>query len=423
MKSVWIILSREFAARVHRRSFWVATVLVPVLVAALYFLPPFLATRQAKQTHVLVVDDTGLFASQLQDNRRVRFQSVGGTSYARQLMEAGDADLILYVPVRETTIPTDVVLYYQGREPSTTVQADVDHQVQTILRNSILADVHGIDVEAYASIERTRIRMHVQDMSTGRESFSSVKSALAIASSLLVIVALLILGVQLMRSVVEERNNRVSELLAASVRPIHLLWGKIIGVGCSGLLQVSLWTLLSTFAILGVRAAYADVFALAESQQLHHLATKGEAATAQMHSLADRQPISTLVQGLEAIHWPTVIGAVLCAIVLGYILYASCYTMVGSRLGRDSDHNTFAFLTATPLLLSACCLPIIILNPSGPLAVAFSLIPFTAPVALPARIPFGVPWPQLLLSLAIWMLCIPICYRVTATIYRRWLLR
>ncbi|MBQ7710555.1 MAG: ABC transporter permease [Bacteroidales bacterium] len=417
--SLWIILCREFRSRVRRPAFWILSLAIPLLVAALYLIPPLLASRPERQVCVAVVDESGLFASQLQSSPAVAYQPVGGVALGRRMVEEDAADALLLILARETTIPTEAVLYYQAHSPSTALQAEVDHQLQTILRNSILLDVHGIAVEDYALIARTRIHLRTQDMATGREAYAQVKGALGLTLALLALLVVLVFGGQVTRGVMEERHSRVVEMLVSSVSPFRLLLGKVLGIGAAGLLQFALWLLLSAAAIGGIHVAYADLFDRVEQQQLHSLATKGDAAVAQMQSADQMPPVSELMQGLSAIDWVTVLPWFFLFAMTGYLLYASLFAALGARLDKDADTAAFTLLLTSPLLVALCCVPAMQADPSGALAVTLSLIPFTAPVALLFRLPFGLPVWQVMLALALVIAAIPLCTAAAARLYRR----
>lgn len=416
---IWIILRREFLSRVRRPAFWLLSLLVPLLVAGLYLLPPLLASRPTRQMQVAVVDQSGLFAPQLQSSPRVAYLPVDGVTQGRRMVEEDDADALLLILSRETTIPTEAVLYYQAHSPSTALQADIDHQLQTILRNSILLDVHGITVEDYALLERTRIHLRTQDMATGREAYAQVKGVLGLVLALLALLVVLVFGGQVARGVMEERHSRVVEMLVSSIQPFRLLLGKVLGIGAAGLLQFLLWLSLSAAAIGGIRSAYADLFVRVDQQQLHALATKGEDAAAQMQSADQMQPVSEWMQGLAAIDWTTVLLCFLLFAMMGYLLYAALFAVLGARLDKDADTAAFTLLLASPLLAALCCVPAMLADPSGPLAVTLTLIPFTSPVALLFRLPFGLPVWQVALAAALILAAIPLCTAWGGALYRR----
>ena len=423
MRSLWIVLCREFHSRIRRRSFWLVTVVVPLIVALCYLLPPLLESRQPQQVTIAVVDETGVFAPQLQSHDAVTYQPVGGLDYGRRMVEQEAADALLHIPTRETTLPTEATLLYRSHVPATPVVRDVDHQLQTILRNSILLDVHGLTVEDYALIEHTHMYLRTRDITTGRDAYVGIKGTLGLLLALLMLFVVWLLGGQVTRSVKEERHSRVVELLVSSVRPFVLLGGKILGIGAAGLMQFALWLIFSAGAIWGIHTAYADMFARVESQQLHQLTTKGSDIAVQMQAAADRQPVSDMMQGLVAIDWSTVVPWFILVAIAGYLLYAALYAALGARLERSADTGIPCLLLAMPLVVVLCCFPAIAADPSGSLAVTLTMIPFTAPAAFMMRLPFGIPMAQALLSLALIIIATPLCSWGAALLYRRHILK
>ena len=251
MKKILLILSREYRLRLRRPSFWVLTLLVPLLLAALYALPVMAANRNARQAEVLVVDETGLFEHSLRSSDELSFRRMPSLDYAHDHM-ADDSRIaaILYIPARETTIPRDAFLYHRSSEPPLALQQSIAAQLQMLLRNAILEDVYGLDPEVYRSVANTDIKLHTRDAATGHESFARVKGVLAAVLAVLMVLALVVFGVQVMRSVQEEKSTRVAEVVAASVHPVQLMVGKISGVALTAITQLVLWVLLTLSPLL-----------------------------------------------------------------------------------------------------------------------------------------------------------------------------
>lgn len=173
MRNLWLILVRELGQRLRRPSFWVLTLLVPLVLAALYAVPVVASQRAAEPVTVLVVDQTGLFDGQLPSTPEVRYRSMPSLEYAER--ERADDDVVLFIPLRETSLPRDAFLYYHGTAPSLAVQSAVDARLQTLLRNAILEDVYGVSPEVYRSVQGAGLRLHTQEAATGHESFLRVR--------------------------------------------------------------------------------------------------------------------------------------------------------------------------------------------------------------------------------------------------------
>ncbi|MBR5092760.1 MAG: ABC transporter permease [Bacteroidales bacterium] len=420
MKKLLLILCREYRMRLRRPSFWVLTLLVPVVLAVLYALPVLAAQKGARQATVLVVDQTGLFEGALVSSDEVHFHAMPSLEYARR--EAGKDDLILFIPLRETTIPRDAFLYYHGGSPSVALQSTVDGQLQTLLRNAILEDVYQVEPSVYHSVESTNIKLHTQDAGSGKESFAGVKTVVAVVLAMLMVLALVLFGVQVMRSVQEEKQNRVAEVLASSVKPLQLLVGKVTGVALVAVTQLVLWIALTALAINGVQASAPDLFAQAREQQEHRaLATKGVEATAQYDTPV--QLVDETVRGLTAIQVPLVAAMFLLFFLLGYLLYGALLAALAARLDSDADALQWVLLLVLPLFAVLILTPLLLQNPSGALGVGFTLVPFTAPAAVMLRLPFGLPAWQVGLSVLLTLLLFAAAALLAARTYRRHLVR
>lgn len=414
MRKILLILRRECSLRLRKPSFWVLTVLVPAVLAVIYFLPVVAAQRGAGCATVMVVDQTGLFDGGLRSTDELRFHSMPSLEYARR--EAGRRDLILFIPSRETTIPRDAFLYYQGESPSPALQNAVSHQLQTLLQNAILEDVYQVEPSVFHSVENTALRLRVQDAATGHESFFHVKSVVALVLAVLMALALLLFGNEVMRGVQEERQNRTAEVLLTSVRPVQLLVGKVAGVALVAVLQLVLWVLLFAFCIKCIQASAPELFAAARIQQEQHtLATKGVEATAQYTSTV--QLVDETVQGLTAIRMPLVAIVFMLYFLLGYHFYGSLLAALAARLDTDAGAMQWSFLVESPLIVALILGSFIIRAPSGALATGLTLVPFTAPVAVMLRLPFGMALWQVAVSVVMLMVFFAFAARLAARSY------
>lgn len=423
MKKVLLILVRELRLRLCRPAFWVLTLAVPLLLAALYALPVLAARHADREATVLVVDETGLFAHSLRPSDKVRFHVMPGLDYARRQMDDDPAvAAILLIPARQTTIPRDAFLLHRNATPPPALQSYVDSQLQMLLRNAILEDVYQLDPEVYRSVEGTHIRLHTQDAATGRESFAALKGVVATVLAVLVVLALIVFGVQVMRAVQEEKSTRMAEVVASSVRPVQLMVGKVGGVAATALLQLTLWVLLTSAAVGAVQAANPDLFAAARQQQrARSLATKGAEATVQYNT-----PVALVddtVQGLTAINLPLVAAIFLVFFLLGYLLYGALLAALAARLDSDADALQWTLLVLSPLLIVLILIPLLIGNPSGALAQWLTMVPFTAPAAALLRLPFGLPAWQLVLAALCLLATFAAAAWFAARTYRRYLVR
>lgn len=422
MKKLLLILSREYRLRLRRPSFWVLTLLVPLLLAALYALPVVVASGEKEQAEVLVVDETGLFENGLRPTPEVAFRRMPSLDYARRTMDTSDrVAAILFIPMREFTIPRDAFFYHRSSTPPLALQSLVDSQLQMLLRNAIIEGVYHLEPSVYHSVESTNIRLHPHDAVTGRESFARVKSVLAVVLAALMVLALIVFGVQVMRSVREEKNSRVVEVVIASVRPLQLLVGKVVAVSLAALTQLALWVVLTALAVSLVRSSSPELFAYAEQQlEAPSVASKGTEATLQYAaplSLPDEA-----MQGLAAVDLPTVAALFALFFLLGLLLYGALLAALASRLDLDADTLQWTLVAASPMLLVLVLAPWLLQQPAGTLAQCFTLIPFTAPAAAMLRLPFGIGTLQLALAVLLLLASFFLAALLAARTYRRHLL-
>lgn len=434
MNKILLVIQREYLTRVKKPSFWVLTIVVPILLAGVYAIPIILASRPIEHAHVLLVDDTGLFQGQFRSGRDITYHEAGSIDYARRELQQQDSlDAIVYIPARETTLPRDAYLYYRSDAPSLTVQTDAQNQLQEILRNSILLDVHGLTPEDYALLTSTHIKLRPQDIETGRDGFLQVKIVVGVLLAFLVFMAVFMFGSQVMRGVMEEKTSRIVEVIVCSVKPFQLMMGKVVGIGLVGLTQFALWVLLSGIAVVGVQASNADLFQQATARQTE-IASKGTEATTQYEAEQARaaeyeagqgidNSVKELIEGLTGINFAMLIVLFVFYFVFGYLLYASLFAAAGSLVDNETDSQQFTLPMTVPLILTLLLMPAMVGQPSGSLSVWLSIIPFTSPVAMLMRIPFGVPVWQVAVSMLLLLITFPLCIWAAAKVYRSAILR
>lgn len=436
MNKILLVIRREYVTRVRKPSFWILTIVVPLLLAACYAIPIYLAIRPLDKSVVLVADESGIFGGldRADDSQAdCRFASSDDIEYRyaatydyalREMDKDKDISAVLYIRSRASeAIPTDACLYYKSDLPPQNVRSDVDRQLQRILRNRLL-QAHGISDDEYALITNTRINLRTQDLETGRDAFLEVKMALGLVLAILIYMVIFMFGSQVMRGVVEEKANRIVEVIVCSVKPFQLMMGKVVGIALVGLTQCLLWVLLSAVALVGIQAGNSELFRQAtQKHEITEIATKGSEATAQMDDAAEFADVPQLVEGISAIDFGAILPAFLFYFIFGYLLYATLFAAAGAMSDNDTDTQLFSLPITILLLLSILLMPAIMNAPSGGLSVALSLIPFTSPVVMMLRVPFGVPLSQLYWSMALLVVACPLCTWLAARIYRASILR
>lgn len=424
MKKILVILSREYRMRLRRPAFWVLTLLVPLLLAALYAIPVIAASQAPDRTTVLVVDESGLFQA-LQSTDEVAFLSQPDFGHARQRMAQNDSvSAILFIPARQNgEVPRDAFLYHRDNTPPKVVVAAANSQLQIFLRRAILADVYAqLDPAQRRSVENTGIRIHTLDADSGHESFATVKTVAATVLAVLMVLALLVFGIQVMRSVQEEKTNRVAEVVASSVKPVQLLIGKIAGIAMAAVTQIVLWVFLTAATISLIQQSSPDLFAQARQQQeTISVATKGAEAAAQYHGSV--QLVDETVQGLTAINLPLVASMFFLFFLLGYLLYGALLAALAARLDSDADALQWVLLVLSPLLVTILLIPLILNATGGSLATMLTYIPFTAPATVLLRLPFGIAITDVIAAALLMLVCFALASLLASRTYKRHLVK
>lgn len=397
MRKILPVIAREYSTRIRKKSFWIITILVPLLLAALYIIPIYLSMQAGQQTAIMVVDETMLFGK-FRSSDEVRYTHLQDIDKAKaQLQSVSDYAAIVYIPRTETRIPSDAYLYYYSHLPGTAAINDIETQLERILKNNILLEVYQIPQEDYKMINNAVVHLHSKDLETGRNSLVEVKIGLALALAVLIYIIIAIFGGQVMRGVVEEKNSRIVEIIVSSLQPFQLMMGKIVGIAAVGLTQFALWIALSLAAIGTANTLCPDMLATA---------TSGNTGL----------QLPLLTQGLMAIDFGIILPTFLIFFILGYLLYASIFAVIGTT--TDSDSQPYILPATIPLILALALSPLIIASPSGAVAQWLSLIPFTSPVAMMLRLPFGVTLTEVWISAIILLLSFVLMTWIAARIYR-----
>ncbi len=432
MRKIWIVILREYNQVVRKKSFLVLTILVPILMAALIVTPSFLAMRSDHSVHIIVKDESHLFPKLDSGNDKdIRFSYTEEAlpDLKAQLLE-DKYDAVLYIPYNSTMIGGMV---YTSSALGSGVMSNILAAMKQNLSSEILIEQFGINQDSlnlYLQQQTDRIllgQMFVNDDLTETRQASYVKDvqqAVGVIVGLVIYFFIFMYCSTVLRSVQEEKTNRVVELIISSIRPIQLMSGKIVGIALIGLTQLLVWIVL-LFGILGIfRIAYPDVFAGANVSTVE---VRQQQPADYEHFLSnwsaeqsDEQG-NEFVQSLQSIDFGRLIALFVFFFITGYFLYASLFAAVGAAVDNDADTQQFLLPLTLPLLLAMVLSPAVVENPDGPLAFCLSVIPFTSPIIMLVRVPFGLSvvqdW-EVMLSCALMLLTCFASVWTAAKIYR-----
>lgn len=439
MNKTSIIIRREYLTRVRKKSFLVMTVLGPILLCALWA-TPFLISKTTQKTDNIIVVDTNaivadsniivvdnaadkkkgekvyLFKGNFKNKENIKFEYMDDISQAQALLKEGSCDGVLEIVKTGDNPPIKGFMYYGESEPGLSTQEEIKKQMSDIFKTKILEYDYNMDKKEIEWINNAEIDFYTKNILTGKESYQEIKMVLGGVSGFLIYFFVFIFGAQVMKSVSEEKVNRIVEVLVSSVKPVQLLMGKLIGIALVGLTQFCLWVVL-TFAILGfVRAAAPQMFQPVQQEEI--TVNERIISVDKINATEAGDTTNELIQGLLSIDYLTMIGMFLFYFIAGYFLYASLFGAVGSLIDADTDGQQFTLPITVPLIIAIVCLPAVLDNPTGNVAFWLSIIPFTSPVVMMVRIPFGVTFWELALSASVMLLFIAAAVWLAAKIYR-----
>jgi ABC-2 type transport system permease protein len=395
MKKINIIILREYLTRVKKKSFIVMTILGPLLIASIYVLPIVLFKVDTEERTIQVLDESGFFATRFTDTKTMKFVNIqiDVETAKNNLHNSGDYGL-LWIPATELSVPTTGIFYSPGQ-----ASLEVTSHIQNVMKNeveSLKLEASGVDPDVLRAIKST---IHINtikiDKSGAEEkSFTEIRMILGVVAGVLIYMFIFIFGAQVMRGVMEEKTNRIVEVIISSVKPFELMMGKIIGVALVGLTQFMLWVVL-TLGIVGIlTATVIDTSELTKSEQFYSGQGKVLDAEKLIEYSEQMQAEDSfnvrILEGIMSINYGLIIGAFLFFFLGGYLLYAALFAAIGSAVDNETDSQQFMFPVTVPLILAMVMVSTILKNPNGDIAFWFSIIPLTSPIVMMMRIPFGV---------------------------------
>ena len=404
MNKILLIIQREYLTRVKKKSFIVMTILGPVLIAAMIILPTMLSEwSETDEKRVAVLDETGIFFEKFKDQENIKFYHVYEgleTEKDGALYEKGD--LLLFIPKTELSLPVNGQLF-STKQPGLNVTAYIKSVMRKVIENEKLK-AQGIDPEviksAKANIELATIR--VEKDGVEKESYTEVEVGLSIFAGILIYFFIFMFGAQVLKGVMEEKSNRIVEVIISSVKPFQLMMGKILGIALVGLTQFLLWIIL-TGLFLGVfQVAFGGDMA-SNLQGLNSQNQMMQGTEIQAQGTGNDQ-MAMVAEIIDSIDLRVMVLSFIFYFLGGYLLYASLFAAIGGAVDQDADSQQFMIPVSIPLVFSVMMSGVIVNQPESNLSVWLSMIPFTSPVTMMMRIPFGVPYWQLFLSGALLIL-------------------
>ena len=409
-----IIIKREYLSRVKKRSFIITTLLLPILFIVFLLGTSYLAAKSTREKKVVVKDESGYFTNKLKSSKTVLY------SYSQEPIEGLKDRLykdsftaLIYIPAFNLDQKQKFQIY-SNENLGTEVENNLNNQANNIVRAERIK-IAGIDEQKYKDASTDMVTFDNIIGKEQKKGNTNWASKIGMASGFLLYLFMLLYGASVMTSVMEEKTNRIAEIIVSSVKPFQLMMGKIVGVAMVGLTQVAIW--VTFIVILAVVA-----MPLLNGMQMDPEQAKAISEQAMAGGNAGfAGDITTLIQTgtLEGVNLLSIFGWFVFFFLGGYFLYAALFAAVGSLVNEgQQDAQQFSTIITLPIIFSFVIMTSAIKDPNSGLAVFGSIFPLTSPIVMMARIPFDVPPSQLIISVVCLIAGFVLTTLLAAKIYR-----
>lgn len=399
MNKVFLVIQREYLARVKKKSFLIATLLTPLIFPAIMGIFVWIATSEKENQSlriIEVIDETDLFF--MESSEQYAFtSSVDDPDEAKKMVQDGERYGFLYIPKMEISDPKGIQ-YYGIENPSLNLMGYLESALKRKIEDQRLFE-KGIDPSV---LKQIRTQVSIQSITLGESgeeklNDATVNYAIGFLTGILIYIFIFVYGNQIMQGVIEEKSSRIVEILISSLKPFQLMMGKIVGIGAVGLTQFLIWVILIgtlTTLVTGVLGMQMP------QQQAMELASPEIA-----QATPDSNELATVLQVIEGIDFAAIVVSFIIYFLGGYLLYGALFAAVGSAVDAPSDAQQFMFPITIPLIVAYMGLFVFVLqDPNSTTSFWLSVIPLTSPIAMMGRISYGVPFWELALSIGLLIL-------------------
>lgn len=397
MSVLKLIIQREFIAKVRNKSFIVMTFLSPLLFVGIAFFVGFLASMKSDVKRIAIHDEDGSFVNEFKNNDEIKYVDLSAISmaYLKDSLLSERYEGLIYIPKSDSLVNLQKsVQYISNDSPSMDYLMDIE----AIIAKKITQENYqkaGLDtLQINAAKADVDIILKKTSGENTVKGLNEIKLFLGGAFGYLIMMFIIIYGNFVMRSVIEEKTNRIIEIIISSVKPFQLMMGKIIGNSLAGILQFAIWT------ILGLVLFFIATSFLGLQMGASTAMTPENLNAVNPSSFAEKIPL--YIEEFKQLPLGTLLVSFVIYFIGGFFLYSSFYAAIGAAVDNETDSQQFLLPIILPLVLGVYIGFFTVLNdPHGTVATVFSIIPLTSPIVMLMRIPFGVPWWQLVLSMVV----------------------
>jgi ABC-2 type transport system permease protein len=419
MRNIFLVIRREYLVRVKKRSFLIMTLLAPLLFVGFYATVIWVAVGSVETKTVQVLDESRLFTGKFKDSESMRFVYLDSNiDSAKAGFRESEANALVFIPKDIIKKPKSLRIY-AAKNVSMDMKSEIEKVIEKEIEDIKLSEA-GI---THKILEDSRVNVRSETISLSEEgektSSSGAATVIGGICAFLIYMSVFIYGTQVMRGITEEKTSRIVEVIISSVRPFHLMLGKIIGVALVGLTQFVLWILLTASltsaasAILNSRMSKDPAQMAQEMQKVQNgIPSQG------MPGGNVENPVAEVLGAVNSLNIPLILGCFLFYYLGGYLLYSALFGAVGAAVDNDADTQQFMLPITLPIIFSFVFAQFVLRDPDGTLAFWTSIIPFTSPIIMMVRIPFGVPAWEIALSMVLLVLGFMGTTWLAARIYR-----
>jgi len=413
MNKIALIIQREYLARVRNKTFIILTLLAPLLMVGFIAVIVYIATLEGGETKTILVNDhSGLFQNNLKESDKIKFTYTDkiDDEAAKKIITEGNYYALLIIPDSVTNKRLEMV---SKDQISISTKIYITNQIEKKLRYDKLKSM-GVDPNVIDEVNPEVYIRTIKINKEGKEEVSSAEIALGIGyvSSFLIYMFIFIYGAMVMRGVIEEKTNRVVEIIISSVKPFQLMMGKIIGVALVAFTQIAVWIVFGLIIMFAAQSYFGDAASVQEQMM------QTQNMTPEMQQAVNETAFNEIMTPIMNLPVALILFSFVFYFIGGYLLYASLFAAIGGAVDNETDTQQFMLPITMPLILSLIVAQTVMQNPEGPAAFWFSVIPFTSPVVMMMRIAYGVPAWELILSMALLVLTFLGTTWLAAKIYR-----
>ena len=416
MNKTLLIIQREYLTRVKNKRFLLTTFLMPLLIVALIAGTTYFSIKGKESHKIAVVDNNGFFKNNIKNSKEVFYSFPEGVDTANYASK-GFTDILL-IPKFESTAKANYIIRSQKRI-SISTQETIEKSINAAIEDNMLqnAGINRLQLDSIHKQSQFAELKAVEEDKSGnvKESNAGLSYAIGFGSGMLIYITMFIYGAMVMRGVMEEKTNRIAEVMVSSVKPFQLMAGKIIGIGAVGLTQFLLWIIL----IIGLSTAAQAFVSHDTMEQVRLMQQNGGMMPGGNLAKANEgaQRIYEMQHTISTANWPVIIGCFIFYFLGGYLFYAALFAAVGSVVNEDPQDAQSLMLPITmPIIFSFIIMSNAVQDPSTPIAVWASIIPFSSPMVMMARIAYGIPG-----TVPYWQLGLSMLSLIGGFVFTTWL--